>query len=332
MMRQVDAYFICLCGAGNGPSPESLLRLRLVRNMTLSYGLTVYLPDDSCSVAESTSLEDAAVIVAFLVSGTQASDEPGTGATPISYSHSFTPAKGAVSKGTHLDFVTLGMPENRVKLLPVALDVSMLDRGLWGEEIAGLLGEHLEPLDMTGDFDDTPYLSASIARLCSAIGVRIETPSARNPIRGISLDAPYVPSAYRRRSMLSSPALLAQTVDVRPEDVPTAELLPRIFAMLGGGEWINQGNWCSEQPWDTWHGLSVIDGLVTKVSLPRNGLKGTSISIATFITVDLRGASPGALGVARSSCSQPHFQSHHRNDSKRDFTAAISSFTLLDKQ
>lgn len=275
MMRQVDAYFICLCGAATGPSPESLLRLRLVRNMTLSYGLTVYLPDDSSSVAESISLEDAAVIVAFLVSGTQASDEPGTEATPRSHSDSLAPADGTGSKGVfYLDFVNLAMPENRLKLLPVALDVSMLDRGLWGEQIGGLLGEHLEPLDMTGDFDDTQYLSASIARLCSAIGERIETPSARNPIRGISLDAPYVPSAYRRRSMLSSPALLAQTVDIRPEDVPTAELLPKIFAMLSGGEWINQENWCSEQPWDTWHGLSVIDGLVTKVSLPRNGLKG----------------------------------------------------------
>lgn len=267
MLRRVDAIFVCVWGAAfPGPSSESLSRLRLVRNMTLSYGLTVQLPEDPGAILDSISLEDASVIVVFLVAGLPSEEESGGDSVT-----------GSGSSNEMLK-TTLGRPEHRAKLLPVLLDASMRDYSDWDELLAGLLEGSEAPLDLTGDFADSQYLSASISRLCAAINQRIDIPTAKNPLRGISVDAPYVPSAYRRRSlMISSPALLAQLNDLRSDDVPTAELLPRIFQELGGETWLNNSNWCSEQPWECWHGLTVTEGLVTKLALPRNGLHGNYV-------------------------------------------------------
>ncbi|WP_419949432.1 M66 family metalloprotease [Candidatus Palauibacter sp.] len=52
--------------------------------------------------------------------------------------------------------------------------------------------------------------------------------------------------------------------------------LEAIYATLGGPDWINDDNWLSGRPLDTWHGVEVDgDGRVERLDLEFNGLTGT---------------------------------------------------------
>ena len=325
MLRRVDASFLCVWGASSSrPSTESLSRLRLVRNMTISYGLTVQLAEDPGAGTVPTVLEDASVIVVFLVAGALSTED--------------SAGDKALGSGFAYDrlLTTLGRSENRTKLLLVLLDADMRDRSGWDEWLAGLMGGSEDPLDLTGDFEDSQYLSASISRLCAAINQRVDVPAAKNPLRAITVDTPYVPSAYRRRSMMtSSPALLAQLSDIRPDDVPTAELLNRTFQQLSGETWLNNSNWCSEEPWESWHGLTVTEGLIIKIILPRNGLRGNvDLSRTPFSSElpDSRGNTARDLSTARSSISQSCFQQHRWTYPLRHIALKVSQVARLGEQ
>ena len=93
-----------------------------------------------------------------------------------------------------------------------------------------------------------------------------------------------------------------------PASAPTSdrEVLVSIFHETGGPSWVNNSNWLSDAPLDTWHGVTADGhGQVLELRLVRNDLRG-SVPIALaylgklrFLDLwgnELRGAIPPELG------------------------------------
>ena len=52
------------------------------------------------------------------------------------------------------------------------------------------------------------------------------------------------------------------------------DALVALYNATGGENWTNNANWLTDERLDTWHGVSVVDGRVTKLSLGGNRLRG----------------------------------------------------------
>ena len=50
--------------------------------------------------------------------------------------------------------------------------------------------------------------------------------------------------------------------------------LTEFYSVAGGDSWVNNTNWCSDRPLNEWFGISTMNGRITHIQLPHNGLEG----------------------------------------------------------
>ena len=55
---------------------------------------------------------------------------------------------------------------------------------------------------------------------------------------------------------------------------PDRDVLVALYNATGGDNWTTQTNWLTDNPLDTWHGVTAANGRVTGISLSRNNLTG----------------------------------------------------------
>jgi hypothetical protein len=300
-MHQVDAYFTFFWREED-PSPNILSRIKLIKNMTFSYGITVWLPDEPHSSNDQRhirTLEDAQSIVVFITADYfkangsaensmefhetgHTGDELEVDAAPHTLSTTVVMTEPGRAKSLRnarmreeLEQIKASV-EQRSKVLLVVLEPEMRDRNLWTA-----LTQHLfcdaDIIDMTGDLNNLGYLSGCMSRLCEAITKKVTTPVMRHPIKAISVNTPYIPLPRKIKNPGQRFSTATTKNPSRDEVGPSRsndELLPLIFAELGGLGWIESSGWGSDQPLDTWHGLTWMDGNLVKINLYKNNLAG----------------------------------------------------------
>ena len=83
------------------------------------------------------------------------------------------------------------------------------------------------------------------------------------------------------------------------------EALVALYNATDGANWANNDNWLSDEPLDTWHGVTVSDGRVTRLALDDNQLTGAipaelgelaSLSRLELFSNQLTGPIPSELG------------------------------------
>lgn len=88
------------------------------------------------------------------------------------------------------------------------------------------------------------------------------------------------------------------------------EWLIEFYNFYNGDEWVNNENWCSPYPLNTWYGIETdSNGYVTAIRLPNNNLKNksfeSSINLAIFPnlhTIDLNRNKIGDLYINNANC------------------------------
>ena len=75
--------------------------------------------------------------------------------------------------------------------------------------------------------------------------------------------------------------------DVAPPTptAPDRDVLVALYNATGGDNWTTQTNWLTDNPLDTWHGVTVENGRVTGISLPDNNLNGVIPTALGNLTV-----------------------------------------------
>ena len=90
-----------------------------------------------------------------------------------------------------------------------------------------------------------------------------------------------------------------------PAPTPDRDALVALYHATGGYNWTTQTNWLTENPVSTWHGVTVVDGRVTGLSLTQNNLTGAIPSelgnLANLMALNLHqnqltGGIPSVLG------------------------------------
>ena len=83
------------------------------------------------------------------------------------------------------------------------------------------------------------------------------------------------------------------SLTVRPEGDLTTEETERqalidLYNSTNGSNWVNNTSWLTDAPLSDWHGVTVVDGKVTKIVLVLNGLTGTlPESIGNLVNVEV---------------------------------------------
>ena len=73
---------------------------------------------------------------------------------------------------------------------------------------------------------------------------------------------------------LALAGLYGQEVAPPTPTAPDRDVLVALYNATGGDNWTTQTNWLTDNPLETWHGVTVANGRVTGISLSENKLKG----------------------------------------------------------
>ena len=106
--------------------------------------------------------------------------------------------------------------------------------------------------------------------------------------------------------LLTLLGLLLPAVEGRTQDLASDKAaLEALYNATGGANWTNNTNWLSDEPVGDWHGVTVSNGRVTRLSLGRNQLTGTipaelgnlsNLETLALFVNDLTGTIPAQLG------------------------------------
>ena len=309
LLRRVDAYF-CYFWREYEPSEEMLLKIKLIKNMVMSYGVSVHMPSEDTSAkvegeevsSEERTVLDASTYAIFLTSEYIKKPDPEVDTIAAEELNGLGGARRGVRciqqigdenaiqaltkqyriNRMNAELKHISLPETLLLTVLILLEKELLDRSCWTEEAQSLF-EGCDFIDMTGDVQDSQYLTRVVIELSDTIKTKLKSPILYNPLKNFKVETKYQSRSRRKRNPVKRwQTSITQTLLTKELDIKTDVILMKAFIHLKGEEWYNQHHWCSAlEPVETWYGIGWSEITVVKVCLARNNLVG-SIPIDFF--------------------------------------------------